>query len=426
MSRFALLLLAACCAGCGEKPEPTETEAKASTARTASTAAPTFPRVSVHEGYTHIDLGRDAHGERRWREEHTAKDGLHIVAEFGGGGTMHFADNLTMSLPGATPLRLQSDVKGSLSQLDPDRVRRLSSGDWLVTGHSRWTGTDRIRHVMLVGLRDGAVKRIDEMRYHTTGGGSADASADFRLLVYAEGETLRVGLPEPTVDRYTGGWRAPTRRVAWFAVTRDGFKWPVDFKVAPLCVDATCLEDTGTMHYWEKLTLSLPGVKPIVLTTDVGGGALAPIVQQQFRLKDGRYLVLGWSSWGGGMQTGHALLIERTPDALKLVDELRVTQSRAEAGLIFRLDPDRPAVGFFEPKAPVHAGYDWGLVCSGKTLDVDAMQKLPYGPGVYPDGADRYDRREYCYFNPPFFRSAPPKLRVAWFPVTKTGFAWPR
>lgn len=101
--------------------------------------------------------------------------------------------------------------------------------------------------------------------------------------------------------------------------------------------------ETGTMHYAERVVLSVGPGAPVELTTDVEAGTLAPIVERAIDL-GGAYLVLGWSSWGGGTQTNTALIVESGRcGGLTLVDRLDVVSSRSIAGLL--VDPSTPAIG---------------------------------------------------------------------------------
>lgn len=182
-------------------------------------------------------------------------------------------------------------------------------------------------------------------------------------------------------------------------------------------VDMTFSEDGGTMHYAERLKLSLPGARSLVMKTDVEHGQLAPIVQMQFPLKDGRHLLLGWTSWGGGMQTEHALIVEKKGAVLRLVDELVVQHGRGSPRIVFRTAPEAPAIGVFEPKGDraLHDPWSWSLAYGNKQLSLEEMRKLRYTENVS-------GKTGYVYYAPPFFEKEIPGQRVAWFAITKGGF----
>ena len=76
----------------------------------------------------------------------------------------------------------------------------------------------------------------------------------------------------------------------------------------------------GTMHYARQVTIALAGYEPLVLSTDVAAGTLAPYIRRQYELPGKRYLLLGHSSWGAGTETVQALE-QIDPQALKQARE---------------------------------------------------------------------------------------------------------
>src|SRR3981189_1560788 len=66
---------------------------------------------------------------------------------------------------------------------------------------------------------------------------------------------------------------------------------------------------SGTMHFVDELRLSVGSSAPLILKPEPGG-KLIPVPGPQYRIDDSHILLLGWSSYGGGMQTIHALLVQ--------------------------------------------------------------------------------------------------------------------
>lgn len=93
-------------------------------------------------------------------------------------------------------------------------------------------------------------------------------------------------------------------------------------------------DETGTMHYADRVVLSVgPGV-PVELVTDLEAGTLAPFVTRAIDL-GGAFLVLGHASWGSGTQTLTALVVEGARcGGLSVASRLDVTSSRGGAGLL--------------------------------------------------------------------------------------------
>jgi hypothetical protein len=200
-----------------------------------------------------------------------------------------------------------------------------------------------------------------------------------------------------------------------------------------LTFDVKMDKDGGTMHYASVLTIRLRGAKPLVMKSDVntGGGVMAPLPNWWHRLDNSTFLVLGWSSWGGGMQTNHALLIAKVRDSLKLVDELEVETDRGSAGLLICVDKDDPRIGIPEPPIHEHPG-DWHVSAGKRQALLDEMRNLPYAI-LSESEADLFSRHEgvnrgktdrFCY-TPPFFSDDVVDRKVAWFRIIPNGFEWP-
>ena len=179
--------------------------------------------------------------------------------------------------------------------------------------------------------------------------------------------------------------------------------------------------DTGTMHYAEGLTLTAPCARPLRLPGSApDGDTLLPLPGPSFRLPGARYLLLGWSSSGGGLQGVHALLLACGDATLRVVDRLDVVTDRAHAGLLVHQQADgNVALGLPPPPdEPVHEPEAWALSHSGdaSALTLDAMRRLAYVP-LPPDRADPF-------YAPPAQLGRRPQ-RVAWIRVSAGGFVLP-
>jgi len=112
-------------------------------------------------------------------------------------------------------------------------------------------------------------------------------------------------------------------------------------------ISAPAAHSTGTYHYVDALRLSVHGATPLILESDVEHDHLVPIPGPQYAIGDDRVLLLGWSSFGSGMQTIHALLLRIEKDAVSLQQELVYTTDRNHAALLVRRNgPKASCSGF--------------------------------------------------------------------------------
>ena len=184
-----------------------------------------------------------------------------------------------------------------------------------------------------------------------------------------------------------------------------------------LKIESVSPKGTGTRHYSAELRMSASAFVPLVLRTDPGG-KLIPIPGPQYRIDDTHVLLLGWSSYGGGMQTIHALLVQLENGNVTLQRELMLTAARTALALIVRRDgPDEIRLGLGEPAARMLSERDWLLVFgpdSDQRLDIAAIRKLRFAADA---------KREADALYAPPYGSAPFPSRVAWFSVSAGGFA---
>lgn len=75
---------------------------------------------------------------------------------------------------------------------------------------------------------------------------------------------------------------------------------PADLKVTATFLD----EPTGTMHYASTVTVAFGDASSLILE-----GEMLSTPGPHFQLSASRFLLLGWTSPGSGMEAMHALLI---------------------------------------------------------------------------------------------------------------------
>ena len=184
-----------------------------------------------------------------------------------------------------------------------------------------------------------------------------------------------------------------------------------------LKVEAVLPKGSGTTHYADELRLSVGDSASLVLKTDPGG-KLIPVPGPQYKIDDSHVLLLGWSSYGGGMQTLHAMLVRIENGGVTLQRELTLTAARMAAPLIVRRNgPNEFLLGIGEPGARLHNEGDWSLVLGRATderLDIGQIRKLRFV-------ADKKSADDVVYAPP--VQSARFPARLTWLSVSAGGFA---
>jgi hypothetical protein len=172
-------------------------------------------------------------------------------------------------------------------------------------------------------------------------------------------------------------------------------------------------ESTGTMHYSTRLTLSVDGAEPLVIEGDLG-----PIPGPHFRLPDARFLLVGWSSTGAGMQRTHVMLVSVRSKSVGLDDELTLNTDRGSAGVLLRFEPGGSIrIGLPEPPREYAFSEDeWFLNVGKKSLDLAQMRKLPFR-------TIRPRKDDFFYYGVAARQGGPD--RVAWIDITPKGFRLP-
>ena len=184
-----------------------------------------------------------------------------------------------------------------------------------------------------------------------------------------------------------------------------------------LKVESLAPTGTGTTHYAVEMRLSTGASEPLILRTQPGG-KLIPVPGPQYPIDDSHVLLLGWSSYGGGMQTLHALLVQVDNSGVKLQRELTLTAARMASPLIVRRDePNGLLLGVGEPGPRLFNEGDWSLVL-GPTkedhLDIGRIRKLAFVTEAKREADELYA--------PPFQNAGFP-ARVTWLSVSAGGFA---
>ncbi|HEY4056619.1 MAG TPA: hypothetical protein VGM39_08415, partial [Kofleriaceae bacterium] len=137
-------------------------------------------------------------------------------------------------------------------------------------------------------------------------------------------------------------------------------------------------------HTASDITLTTP-TDSLTFKNDGEDEELIPIVDRVQVLKNHRWLVLGWTSYGSGMQTEHAWLVDDTK-GLKIIDKLAWTSDRFHSGIALDGSGSHIRIGIPLPRESsqddvegngIHGYDEWELDFGSRKLDLPAVWALP-------------------------------------------------
>jgi hypothetical protein len=142
---------------------------------------------------------------------------------------------------------------------------------------------------------------------------------------------------------------------------------------------------TGTTHVADELVITTSRGTLRLKNADDEDGEVIPLLEQIYTVGPHRWLVLGWSSYGEGMQTEHAWLIDDTSKPV-VVDKLGWTTDRSHAGIALDMR-DKLLVGIPLPQSSssdsredepsLHNERDWQLAHGDRTFTLAEVAQLP-------------------------------------------------
>jgi hypothetical protein len=162
--------------------------------------------------------------------------------------------------------------------------------------------------------------------------------------------------------------------------------------------------ETGTWHIAEELVIRTPGgvlrfTAPAIDGTD-DVTVEYPLVEQILAAGPSRWVVLGWSSLGEGMQTELAWLIEERRGP-QILDTLAWTTDRGHAGVAVESSGNLVRIGIPLPqprdndgKPDLHNAGGWELVHGKQRLSLEEVERL--------QGSEENVMSLRGYYDPPF------------------------
>jgi len=187
---------------------------------------------------------------------------------------------------------------------------------------------------------------------------------------------------------------------------------------------------TGTTHVADELTFTTaggtlrfapPAPPPETEASNDEAPPEYPLIEQILVAGPRRWVALGWTSYGEGMQTEHAWLIEDRHGP-KILDRLAWTTDRSHGGFAVDSIASHVRIGIPLPQPPdqdgetgIHEGTGWELVHGKQRLPREDVARLP--------SSDTHVMALRGYYTPPF--QTEPSLRhwsgtFVWFSAAAT------
>ena len=167
--------------------------------------------------------------------------------------------------------------------------------------------------------------------------------------------------------------------LAGVASADDDESKPVTYSVdgeLGMHVDVTYETLTGTYHSATKLDLHTAKATLVREQPDIEKLPVLPLIEKAVAIDPNHWVMIGWSSTGGGMETMVAWIVAASGKKLRVTDELYWTSDRAHAGLAIEDDKGKLRIGIPEmPKEGAHEPGEWALQVGNKNV---AFAKLKY------------------------------------------------
>lgn len=178
-----------------------------------------------------------------------------------------------------------------------------------------------------------------------------------------------------------------------------------------ITVEVTWWTLTGSTHLAASLAITTARGTLRLEAPDPEDGEALPLVAHIYKTGVDRWVLLGWSSFGSGMQSEHAWLVDGSGEP-RIADRLEWRTDRSHAGIVIDRDPKlRIGIPLPAPDEALHDDEGWALVHGTQTRTLAEVTKLPSA------ATDMLAVRTYT---PPFDRSASGRGwsgRVVWFSV---------
>jgi hypothetical protein len=155
-----------------------------------------------------------------------------------------------------------------------------------------------------------------------------------------------------------------------------------------LHVDVTYHRLTGNSHYATRLELHTATAKLVREAQDLEDSPTLPLVDKVIAVDPHRWVVIGWSSYGEGMQTMTAWIVIEAKRKLRVTDEMEWTSDRSHAGLAIEDANGKLRLGVSKlpaskgDDAPHNPG-DWELQIGKKKIDLAKLTFTTAATRIY-------------------------------------------
>jgi len=169
-------------------------------------------------------------------------------------------------------------------------------------------------------------------------------------------------------------------------------------------VDVTSMTMTGTYHWATKLDIHTAKATLIREQPDLEGSPQLPLIDKAIAIDPKRWLLVGWSSYGEGMETMVAWIVAANGVQLRVTDELYWTSDRSHSGFAIEDDKGKIRIGIPEAPGEAHNRGDWELHIGKKPV---VFEKLKYAKATTK------------LFAPPMDEARDLTAKIAW--ITASG-----
>ncbi len=199
--------------------------------------------------------------------------------------------------------------------------------------------------------------------------------------------------------------------------------WPKLLPEGELVIELDIPEEsTGTMHFAERVEIYSGQYQPLVLVMNETDEfqELIPIIDRQIEVEPSIYLLLGWSSYGSGMQTQEAFLVRWSGERISLIDRLTMNSDRPSGFFLLDATPGEFAIGIVKPgiRKFLHNPDEWYLRLQGHQRDLEGLRALSSFE-IFAGACNLF------VYNPPFHIMEDIELngrQVVWIAAKAQGF----
>ncbi len=148
-------------------------------------------------------------------------------------------------------------------------------------------------------------------------------------------------------------------------------------------------KDTGQVHEATQIALRVGDAKLVRAQTET---VQLPLIEKIIQLTPDRWLAIGWTSFGEGLERMVAWIVDRKGTSVRIADELAWQSDRSHAGLAIEDDAGTLRVGIPAVAKDGHALQDWQLRIGGNVVDLAKLHYVKLATTLFAPPVE--DKRE--------------------------------